>query len=280
MISLKELQYVSSWANRIPMPGIEYSIEILDEIEKCYNLYKEKYLEKNYSIIFSNSEEIDFEILSKNMCHMMGIDYNNIKGEYFDNYRQDAFGTSATDISSFQLLELILENKQRVAELDNDSSNSAKAINYYKSAIKCAIFNKFSDFEKFNFAAINCSVDEDAKYEGRKFLFIPSNEGTVPYFMMNIIKDNGKYVVSSLMAPDNPREIFDNQEVVIPTQILITNNDILRKVSASPEEKIQLITMYTNIINRYGLQNRLNIFGDYETTLNELANTKLLKRTK
>ena len=78
------------------------------------------------------------------------------------------------------------------------------------------------------------------------------------------------------MAPDNPREIFDNQEVVIPTQILITNNDILRKVSASPEEKIQLITMYTNIINRYGLQNRWIIF-DFDNINKRCYNIIALK---
>ena len=41
------------------------------------------------NFIFSNGEEITFEILSKNLCHMLGIDYSNIKSSYFDKYRKD-----------------------------------------------------------------------------------------------------------------------------------------------------------------------------------------------
>ena len=154
MISKKELQYVDLWATKIPMPGYDYSMDILEKIEQCYNLYKNKYKDKEYSILFSNGEEIEFEIQAKNLCHMMGIDYKNITGEYFNNYRSKVFNT-AEKLSSYELLECILENKEKVAMEDNNPRNQAKAINYYKSAVKCGIFQKFSDFEKFNFGAIN-----------------------------------------------------------------------------------------------------------------------------
>ena len=46
-------------------------------------------MDKEYNIIFSNSGEIDFQILSKNLCHLLGIDFQNIKGEYFEEYRKN-----------------------------------------------------------------------------------------------------------------------------------------------------------------------------------------------
>lgn len=283
MISIKELQYVDLWANKIPMPGYEYSIAVLNEIKKCYEVYKARYKDKEYSMIFSNSEEIEFEIFAKNLCHMLGIDYNNIMGDYFKDYRLNVFKTASLNISSFELLELILENMQKVAELDNDIQNKAKVINYYKSAIKCEIFNKLSDFGKFNFAAINYHGDnENVDYNNQKLLFVASNETIAPYFMMCIKEDNrealGKYVVVSLFAPGNPIRYFENQEVIIPTQILISNNDNLTKLVATSEEKIGLLTLYASVITKYNIPNKLNIFGDYESTLNALSKAKVLTR--
>ena len=241
MITSKELKYVDEWPRNIPMPGVEYSKIVLEEIKKCYESFKEKYKDKEYSMIFSNSEEIDFEIQDKNLCHMLGIDYNNIKGEYFDNYRVNVFNVFTSNFKSIDLLEMILENSDKVAEFDNDPSNKAKVINYYKSAIKCAIFNKLMDFEKFNFGVINDNKDSDMKEQ--KIFFIPSNEALTPYFMMRIKQDNdnNKYVVSSLYAPQEPKLFFEGKEVVLPTQILISDNDNLKKVEATAEEKMQLL---------------------------------------
>ena len=98
---------------------------------------------------------------------------------------------------------------------------------------------------------------------------------------MSIRKDktqdaDGKYFVLSLLAPANPVTFFSNQEVVIPTQILVSNNDELVKLVATPEEKIALLTMYSNIINQYNLPNKINIFGDYGSILNDMSNEKKL----
>lgn len=279
MITSKELKYVNNWANKVPMPGVEYSKSVLEEIKKCYELYNKKYKDKEYSMIFSNSEEIDFEILSKNLCHMLGIDFGNIRGEYFDDYRKQVFNTESIDFSSYDLLEMILENADKVAEFDNDINNRAKAINYYKSAVKCAIFSKLVDFEKFNFGVINyVGKNVNIEYDKQKIFFMPSNEALVPYFMMTIALENDsnsdKHVVKSLFAPQEPVSFFDNQEALIPTQILISDNENMKKITATAEEKINLLTMYNNIVNKYNIPNKINIYGDYASTLNDIANKR------
>ena len=284
MITSKELRYVNLWANKVPMPGIDYSIKVLKEIEMCYKLYNDKCRDKEYSIIFSNSDEVDFEIKNKNLCHLLGIDYKNIKGSYFDDYRREAFD-GQSDMSSFELIELIIDNMDAVALLDNDKNNKAKAINYYKASIKCAIFNKLCNFDKINFGAINFNGDKTGfDYNKQKILFIPSNEAIVPYFMMIIREDaadyDGKYIAASLIAPENPLYYFKNQEVIIPTQILVSDNSNLSKVVAAPEDKIRLLTMYSDIINKYRIQNNINIYGDYLSILNELSNSKVYSKTK
>lgn len=270
MITSKELQYVNDWARRIPMPGEEYSKKIMEELKLCVEAYNAKYRDKEYNIIFSNSEEIKFEIMSKNLCHMLGIDFQNIMGQVFNNYRKDVFGVNPeTSLTSYDLLSLILEHSDKVIELDNDPKNSLKVINYYKSGIKCAIFNKLSDFDKFNFAVIN-------KDANSKLFFIPSNEAVCPYFVMGTQKDNNTvdniFYVNTLLAPQEPKMLFENEEVIIPTQILISNEAELNKIIATPEEKIKLLNMYKNIINQYGIPNKINIYGDYESMLNDLEN--------
>ena len=280
MITSKELQYVDNWASKIPMPGYDYSIKVLNELKECVNRFNSKYREKEYNINLSNGEEITFQILDKNLCHMLGIDYNNIKGEYFENYRSTVLGTNCQNLSSYELLELILENAEKVAEYDNDRRYKEKAINYYKSGIKSEIFNKLSDFEQFNFGAINYNPgDGKYDYENQKLFFIPSNESVCPYFMMGIKKDtvDCNYFVSTLLAPQEPKQYFDNQEVIIPTQILISDNADLKKLQATADEKIKLLTMYKNIIHEYKLPNKINIYGDYEAMLNEISNSKYLK---
>ena len=279
MLTNKELQYVNSWANRIPMPGVEYSLEVLKEIEKCYKMHLERYKDKKYDILFSNSSELELSILDKNLCHMLGIDFNNIKGEYFNDYRKEVFGTSECNFSSYNLVELIIENMEKVAELDNDPKNTAKAINYYKSSVKCGIFNKLSDFSKFNFICID-NNREEIKAENSKNLVIASNEALIPYFVMGVVpssqpEDNGLYVVNTLMAPQNPKEYFENQEAAIPTQMIISDNEKLTKIFATPEEKIGLLTLYSNMANRYNFSNRMNIYGDYENLLNESQKTMI-----
>ena len=249
MITSKELGYVDTWASKTPMPGIEYSKKVINDMKECYEIFKEKYQNKEYSLIFSNGEEIDFEILASNLCHMLGIDYQNIKNNYFEQYRKEVLGFESISFTSINLLEAIFEYSDKVVELDNDVSNRAKVINYYKSQIKCNIFKKLSDFEKFDFAAINYDAkDGKFEYDKQKLLFIPSNEALCPYFMMGIRMNNDteKYIVSTLMAPkkEESKKYFYNQEVIIPTQILVSDNNCLSKNIATASDKIKLLTMY------------------------------------
>ena len=60
MLTTKELQYVNSWANKVPMPGYDYSIKILKEMKKCLDIYHNQYKDKDFCIIFSNGEEMNF----------------------------------------------------------------------------------------------------------------------------------------------------------------------------------------------------------------------------
>lgn len=280
IITSKELNYVDQWATKIPMPGIEYSQQVVEQMKECYEIYKQKYQNKEYSLIFSNGEEINFEILAANLCHMLGIDYKNIKGEYFNDYRRNILGMTASSFASFDLLESILEHADKVIELDNDPSNKTKIINYYKSQIKCIIFKKLSDFKKFDFGAINYDPkDGEHEYDKQKLLFVPSNEAVCPYFFMGIrITDPEepvelqKYIVSTLMAPrqEEVKQYFNKQEVIIPTQIIVSDDNNFIKNSATAEEKIKLLTMYKAIIHKYKISNKLNISGDYEAMLNML----------
>lgn len=281
MISSKELKYVGQNASKVPMPGVEYSLGVLKEMKRCYELFNEKYKGKEYSMLFSNAQELDFEILSKNLCHMLGVDFNILKGDSYANFRSEALKTNTNDMNSYSLLELILENMESVAMYDNDPNNCLRALNYYKSGIKCEILNKMSNFDKCNFAAINCKGEApDVDYNLQKMLFVPSNQENTPYYLMIITKEDGldKYVVKSLLAPKNPITFFANQEVIIPTQIIINDGVKFQKNIATAEEKLALITMYMNIISKYKLSNKLNIFADYESLLNDLTKVKTLKR--
>ena len=279
MITSKELKYVDIWPSKIPMPGVEYSIEVLKNIKDCLETWKEKYKDKEYNIICSSGEELNFKIFDYNLCHMFGIDYKNIRNEFFSKYRRNILSLSNESFTSFELLNAILDNFEKVAELDNDVENRVKIINYYKSAIKCEIFNKLSDFEHFNYGILNVESLQ-------KLFFVPSNESICPYFVMGLkmpieYKDNIEnqfYTVSTLLAPSSPKDLFENKEVVIPTQMLISDNYNLKKISATAEEKIRLLTMYKNIVNKYKIPFNLNTFGDYEAMLNEIANQLILKR--
>ena len=70
-----------------------------------------------------------------------------------------------------------------------------------------------------------------------------------------------------MIAPEDIKELFNNQEVVIPTQILTDDNGTLTKNVATTSEKIKLLKEYQAIINQYDLNSRINIYGDYLSLL-------------
>jgi len=266
MISLKELKYVGDFANKAPYPGDRYANETFEDMITTFEKYQKNYKGNDYSIIFSDSSEINFEILESNVCHMLGIDYSALTSGYYNNFLLDVLGIDKTSekITSYGIVQSLLDNYEKVIKYD--SSNSNRAINYYKARIKCAIFDKMINFEKFNFGKL------DTKDES-KLLFTPSDEAICPYFLIRLNPDsNSKYFVSSLMAPErNQIASYFSYSASIPTQLIIDNkHQMLTKLEATPKEKIELLNMYKTIILSSGLDNKLDISGDYLSTLAEL----------
>ncbi|MGM9834513.1 MAG: hypothetical protein ACI31M_01880 [Bacilli bacterium] len=288
MISKKELEYVNLWANKVPYPGMEYCIIAMKKLENGLNLFETKYANRKYNIIFSDQTEIEFEIKQKNINHMLGIDFKNLSSEYFRDFRKKVLDYDPDlTISSYDMLKLIIAHKDKVVEYDE--KNLSRAINYYKISIKCDIFEKLAELERFNYGCINFDKNKFMSLNGidrfspksTKFLYTESDESVSPYFFMGlrnesvhnnsvyedsdeyIEEEDNLYIVETLIAPEKYQYFFNEQEVVIPTQILTDVNGILNKMLARPEEKIKLLKDYKSIINQYKLPNMINIYGDY-----------------
>lgn len=294
MITKKELSFVNGWAKKVPYPGIKYAENTAKKLIDAFHDYEESYYNKEYDIVLSNGEQILFEILNKNLCHMLGVDYKNLSSEYLENIRREVLMLPG-DVNSYGMLTSIINNIDKV--LEYDYNNDGRILNYYRVMIKCSIFEKLSDFSEFNFGVINFDKDNYKNKTGRnintksdKYLYVQSNEAAAPFFMMGILpsevkeeEQNGeqneiKYAVETLMAPDDVKGFFNNQEIVLPTQILVTTEDTMNKYEASSKDKIALLNQYKSIINEYNLPNRLNIYGDYEAILAAETNNK--KRQK
>ena len=305
MITKKELGFVNSWANRVPYPGREYCESVVDKLKSSFELYQNDYANKKYNISFSNNEEIEFKILNKNICHMLGIDYKNLSGDFFKGFRDKVLDYDPEkNISSYDLLNLLINNIDKV--LDYDFQTTARTINYYKVGIKCDIFNKLANLSEFKYGCINFDKDNFIKNNpnvkfasnSTKFLYTASDEIVSPYFMMGLRNDeaddrtvdvddeeivindsNDNYIVETLIAPENIKGLFNNQEVIIPTQILTDDNGNLCKSVATTSEKIKLLKEYQAMINQYGLSSRINIYGDYLSLLmsQERENAKVKK---
>ncbi len=286
MITLNELKYVNTWTSKCPYPGIECATLAAKKLVESYEEYKKHYLDKTYSIILSSGEEFDFKIHDKNICHMLGIDYKNLIGEYFNLFRNEVLGISMVP-KSYDLLKVIIDNIDEV--LKYDEKTNGKVLNYYKLMIKNSIFEKLSDFSRFNFGVLNFDKSKypsTAKFNSTRFLYVQSNEIVAPYFMMGIIndakpgeeaEDENKYAVETLFAPNKPYEFFLSSEAAIPTQIQIDTGEKLIKKEASASEKLALLNQYKLIISQYNLPNNLNISGDYEAILADAASKKLIK---
>lgn len=274
MISKKELDYVDVWESKLPYPGMDYSEQAMNDLVECLQLFQTDYLNRIYNVTFSNNEEIEFQILERNICHMLGINYKNLMGEYFDDYRKSILRLSPSlSYTSYDLVNTIAENKDKILERD-ERNKKTKAINYFRVAIKCAIFKKLADLSAFNYGCINFNKDTYMReYPDRpfcsnatRFLYTSSDEIVSPYFMMGLVAEDAtteSYIVETLQAPEDVYRLFKSQEVVIPTQIITDIDGELLKKQATPAEKIKLLKEYQSIINQYGLKNNLNIYGDY-----------------
>ncbi len=290
MITARELDYVSGWARKVPYPGLDYAKAAAEKLINAVDIYKKYYEGKEHDIILSNGEQIIFEILKQNLCHMLGIDRKNLTSEYFDVYREDVLKLTSMP-NTYELLTSIVENIDEVLKSDNDKGT--RALNYYRIMVKCSIFEKLSSFADFNFGIINFDNERYAKTNGKpysgnsqRFLYFDTKESVVPISLMGILKDTSqeesktreKYVVETLMAPVNVKPFFEGQDIAIPTQILITNEDEMQKYTATPQQKQALLDQYRLIVQEYGIPNRMDIYGDYQAILAEQSKTMTRKR--
>lgn len=293
MITQKELSYVSTWARKVPYPGLKYATMAVENLADAVKNYDDFYANKIYDIILSNGDSISLEILNINLCHMLGIDYKNLVSDYHTSFRENILGISG-QTNSYDLLKVLLKNINEVIKYDYD--NGGQLLNYYKIMIKCAIFEKLSDFSRFNFGVINFdksvySNNSGRPYRGKsdKMFYVQSNEAVSPYFMMGTLpttsneKQNDeensveKYAVETLIAPSNPGDFFNNQEIAIPTQILVITADKMDKLEATASEKIALLNQYRAIVNEYKIPYKINILGDYEAELAKQVSKKRIR---
>lgn len=278
MISLRELKYVNQYASRAPFPGEEYAKETLEMMKYLLEIYKNNYKGKEYSVIFSDASELDFTIFDFNLSHMLGIDFKGLTSGYYDDFLYDVLGVGPYDRpTSYELANLILDNSDKVIEFDskvdrNIPGKENRALNYYKSHIKCEIFNRINDFDKFNFGKL--SQDDNTH-----LLYLRSNEPLTPYYFVRLKEADGQniYCVTSLLAaqPDEIKSEFRNS-ASIPTQIIVDDNKTLHKHIATPKDKLDLFNEYNAIVSQYRLKNRLDISGDYISILSQMDQANML----
>ena len=169
MITLKELEFVNQLAFKVPYPGIQYSEEAANQLIKAVDEYKKHYKDKQYDLILSDGSEFTFEIMAKNLCHMLGVDFKNLTNDYNTVFRYEVLGLTGNS-TSYELLNAIINNIDKILKYDYDKGN--RILNYYKIMIKSTIFQKLSDFTQFNFGVINFNKDvfakdnENANYSG------------------------------------------------------------------------------------------------------------------
>lgn len=238
---------------------------------------------------------------------MLGVDTKNLFNEVFNDFWSNILKTDTSNkITSFSILNLILDNFEDIIKFDK-REGGIKVLNYYKVYIKSYIFSKLGNLSDFRYGCINFDKEEflknndNKKYSSNstKFLYLPSDEPICPYFAIGILPstdntncdinvqesdeviENEKdkpYVVETSIAIDKPKPFFENQEVIIPTQILKDTNKELTRTNATPEQKKNLLREYRNIITQYNIDNRINIYSDYYAMLSEQE--KAIKLTK
>lgn len=289
MISRQELQYVASNAQGVPYPGDDYAYDVINRLSRAMVIFKQKYDGKKYSLILSNGEEIIFEIKSKNLAHLLGIDF---KGISTNTSLRPLLSkvleiNDPTQVNSYNVLSKIVENGDKV--IANDESSIHKLLNYYKIMIKTSCFDTLAEFNEFNFGIINFDKDIYEKTNtlgsrfypaSTKFIFTQNDEALMPYCMMGLTYDNGTdlMIPETFIAPTNFCDYVYNQELLLPVQLLVNDEANLTKLVATPEEKIRILNLYKSIIETYNTGSYINIFNDYETILRDnVASKKKIK---
>lgn len=284
MVSRKELEYVNQYARTVPFPGKNYAIDAMEMLIKAYKTYINNYQGKSYNFIFSDGEEINFQIFDKNIAHLFGIDYKSLKSDYMKNTMDEVLDFNAHETGGSDiLLKRIIDRCDEV--INNDSkANNYRILNYYRILIKCSAFSKLSTFENFNFGCLKFDKTVYEKInnitfspQSNKFFFVPSNEAVTPYFMMGIRKDNGNdmYIPETIFASEGFDKMINYQSFILPIQILINDNFNFSKIKASSKEKLDLLNLYKSLIGMYHTNTTIDIYNDYENILRENKELKL-----
>ena len=284
MVSKRELEYVNKYAKTVPFPGNNYAYDAMQMLINAYDTYIKNYQGKSYDFIFSNGEEINFQIFEKNLAHLFGIDYKTLISNPMEDTTKNILGLNDSKINgSEKLLKRIIDRADDVIKNDSQQNNS-HILNYYRILIKCSAFSKLSTFENFNFGCINFdkSIYESTNsstfgQNSTKFFFVPSNEAVTPYFMMGIRKDNGNdiYIPETLFAVGAINKMIVNQTFLLPIQILINDNFNFKKIKATSKEKLDLLNLYKSLIGMYQTNTFIDIYNDYENILRENKELKL-----
>lgn len=270
MITLKELDSVSKYPRFSPFPGEDYAKETFKKMKEQLMLYEKYFKGKEFSVIFSDGEEIDFQILEKNMCHMLGIDYNNFfEGDYYKDLLANVLRINNKP-TSYEWAKILLDASDLVIKYDK-KSNGNRAINYFKCKIKCSIFEKLFELEEFNFGKLQ--TDDETK-----LLYTQSNEPISPYFCIRLKQEcldtsqRPTYIINSLLAPQvKDLGAYFDHEASIPTQIMVDNNNDVSSKTATAKQKIALLYQYKSIILNYNKRDNINIYGDYISFLQEAS---------
>ena len=288
MITTTELEYVRSRGRDVPFPNIEYAVDALNNLEKAFNIFNDKFKDINHNIVLSNGEEIVFKIDPKNLCHLLGIDFKIITKDYMGLIRDFVLDFSAMkDIDSYELIERIIEKKKEVLKHDSNSYNRNKILNYYRVFVKSTLFSKLSNFDNFDFGCINFNKDiyqELTKKifypNSNKLLFLESKENLAPYFIFGLIYDDEikAYAPETIFLDQDFYNFFLEQELLLPTELIINNKDELTKKVATNEDKLKILRMYRHIIEYYNTGSYINIFNDYLSILNKENDKKMIHK--
>ena len=284
MISNKEIDYVGDYPRKVPYPGDDYATEAMEKLALAHDIFKKKYDGKKYSLILSNGEEINMEIQRKQLAHLLGVDHKGmIQSDYMKQLIYSILGFQEGDkIDAYSLLSRIIDNGDAV--IKNDKTNYNKFLNYYRLVIKTSCFEKFSDFTDFNFGVINfnkdlfhASTNKSFAPNSTKLLFSQNDEALIPYCMMGLVNDSYQkniMVPETLIAPTDFENFLINQELLLPIQMLINDEENLSKNIATSEEKIRMLNLYKSLIQMYNTGSYINIFNDYESVLRETVTKK------
>lgn len=88
---------------------------------------------------------------------------------------------------------------------------------------------------------------------------------------------NGIYIPETIIAPEKFQDFITEQILLVPIQVLVSDNCDLSKICATSEEKLHLLNMYKGILSEYKTNSFIDIYNDYENILKENSGRKLIK---